>query len=169
MSHHLYFAVEGRPRGQTTRWRFMQRLPNPGSTREVHAALGLDGEGAPAAVLQLRGLPNNVDDETLAEDAFFIDDALAETDAGDCVDARFCSEIEAREWEEAGEAVILSADRVTSPHAFGHSWATAAELEVVLPPEGKDSAVVSELRHLVKTMRYLEAADIEVRAVYWFE
>lgn len=148
----------------------MQRMESPGSTREVHGFLGLDNESTTSAEqLELRGVPDDVDDETLAEDAFFIDDAIAETEAGDCVDARFCSSDEAREWEAAGDAWLLSADRITSPDAFGHSWATADELEHVLPPAGKDSTAVAVVRHILETMRYLEEVNIDARAVYWFE
>ncbi|MEQ9322495.1 MAG: hypothetical protein RIF41_25235 [Polyangiaceae bacterium] len=105
-------------------------MENPGSTREVNALLGVDGSVANS--LQPRGLPDDVDDETLAADPFFIDDAIAATDAGDCVDTRFCSSGQAQEWVASGRAKLLAAERVTSPESFGYSWATPDELERVL-------------------------------------
>ncbi|MCA9624569.1 MAG: hypothetical protein KC731_36345 [Myxococcales bacterium] len=169
MSAHLYIAIEGRPRIPSGRWRFMQRMPSPGSTREVHGVLGIGDDDSDVSCLELRGLPPDVADETLGEDAFFIDDAMAESSASDCVDSRFCTAAQARAWEASGASRILSAERVTSPDAFGQSWATAAELERVLPPKARDSAIVDELRRLVETMRRLEELDVEVRAIYWFE
>jgi hypothetical protein len=170
MSTFLYLAIEGRRRGSTGRWRFMRRMESPGTTRQIHGLLGLDaGSATPASLLALRGIPADADDETLAEDAYFVDDAIAETSAGECVDARFCSSADANEWAGSGRARRLAADRVTSPDAFGHSWATADDLARVLQFAEGDSGAVEALAEILTTMRYLEEADIEVRAIYWYE
>lgn len=44
----------------------MQRMENPGTTRQIHGLLGLDaGSATPASILALRGIPADADDETL--------------------------------------------------------------------------------------------------------
>lgn len=171
MSTSLYIAIEGRPHNLQGPWRCLQRFEDSGLITALHGVLWLAHKTASEHAFVLRGWPLDTDSETLAEDVYVIDDALAQTEASDCVDARFCTQAEAKTWVTSGRSRRLSADRVTSPHVFGRSWASAEELEGVLQHASEQQGIMVEamIDAVVALMRQLEESGLEVRAVYWFE
>jgi len=174
MHTNLYFVVEYRPRAKRRRkwWTFF-RLSDTGDGPILHTLLGSDEAADLPEIdrLKIIGLPDDVCERSLDEDAFTVDDDAAKSDIGELLDdVRFCSRAEAAEWVAAGEArYINNGYKVTDPEAYGHSSASFVQLEQLVGLSTKYPVECIELlRAVVGSMRSLENDGYETRIVYWF-
>jgi hypothetical protein len=165
----IYAAVEYRRKPHRP-WAFLVRLPDVGAVLKLEALLGfgVHHEVRDALRLTLRGLPDDVADDSINEDAFTVDDAAAASDLGDLLDdVRFCTRQDAERWVASGIARFFSrGTMVTDPEALGASWATFQEFERLVS-EFQEEHPGHVLRALLATMASLQADGFETRLIYW--
>jgi hypothetical protein len=121
--------------------------------------------------LPLRGFPIDLDEESIEEDAFTVDDEAAESDIGDILDdVRFCTREQAEQWVEEQDSIFIkNGYGVTDPETFGQSWASFSEVKNILHLcEQHRVQGVHIFRALVAAMDSLEKDGFNTRIVYWF-
>jgi hypothetical protein len=141
-----------------------------GSVPMLEALLGfrVDDEVREAPRSTLRGLPVDVDDDSIREDAFIVDDTAARSDLGEVLDhARFCTRKDAELWVASGRAHLFADGyMVTDPESLGASWATLPEFDRIV------SLFAAEhpgpvLRAVLAAMKSLETDGYDTRLIYW--
>jgi hypothetical protein len=172
MHTNLYLSIEYQKPNDN--WNFFFRFPDTGYIHELQTLLGIDTEDdtIPEDIcLPLKGFPGDVDEKSIEEDAFTVDDEASESDIGDILDDfRFCTREQAEEWVEEQDSILIkNGYGVTDPETFGQSWASLSEVKNVLHLcEQHKVQGVHILRALVAAMDSLEKDGFNTRIVYWF-
>jgi hypothetical protein len=170
MGTELYFQIEvasAQPARKPRWWHFARiRL----SQDNLFFALlaGVRREEFPKLKLEClapKGLPEDVTELSLAEDALSVDDEAAGLEVPDT-----CTRAEAEDWVRRGASRFLhNGYAVTHPEFYGQSWATHEELESVAQrykaADGRDLDLLSAVLAMIESLR--NAGHVS-RAIFWF-
>jgi hypothetical protein len=170
MSAEMYFQVEafsGSSSWNPKWWHFARfRLPQDNLLFAALAGVrGDDSCDAAVESLSIKGLPDDISEQTIDEDSLTVDDEAARLEIQGT-----CTRTDADEWVRAGHARYLHDGwSVTHPDMYSHSWASLDELELAVSryerAGGKNGAI---LRSVLAAMESLHSAGIPSRSVFWF-
>jgi hypothetical protein len=174
MHPNLYLSLELR-RTNKTKWRLLLIFPDIGCDIVLFTLLGYKTPQAEIDMqecLPARGFPVDVADDSIAEDAYTIDDESAKSNIAEILDnVRFCSEAQAKEWVDLGfSRFINGASMVTDPECYGQSWASYEEFRnLVQKAEKYKGYSVHLLKAFLAAMVSLQEDGYNTRIIYWFE
>lgn len=157
------------------RWYFFLRLPDLAFYNTLFALLGCDSYKIdrskidPQDCLSIKGFPDDVDEKSIEEDTYTVDDEANAADIDDFVEARFCSKEEAQSWVDTGQSRFLNNGyKVTDPACYCQSWTSYEEFANIVENVKKyDNSAVS-LKAFLAAMTSLQDDGYITRLVYWF-
>jgi hypothetical protein len=167
VSTELYFNLEAREGNRGKWWHWARvRLSQDYLLFNLLAGVRRDHPGMPdVESMPVKGLPSDVTELTLEEDALTVDDQAAELEVPDT-----CTKAAADAWVREGRSRLLhNGYAVTHPDFHSHSWLSSDELHVVAErysaARGQDDVVLSAIQAAIAV---LHAGGIESRAIIWF-
>jgi hypothetical protein len=167
VSTELYFNLEAREGAHGKWWHLARvRVSQDYLLFNLLAGVRRDHPGMPdVESLPARGLPQDVTELTLAEDALTVDDEAAALEVPDA-----CTRAAADAWVRDGRSRLLeNGYAVTHPDFYSHSWLSSEDLRLVAvryaAARGNEDIV---LKAIQAALGALDAGGIESRAIIWF-
>lgn len=165
--------------GKRNKWSFFAQLPDMGYDWVLFTLFGYRVRGVeinPQDCLEVKGLPPNVTDGSICNNAYIVNNEVCESETeagiGEIVEgARFCTEYEAKCWVDSGESRLIDRGyRVTDPDAYGQSWASYEEfVDAVENAKKYKSQSTHRLKAFLAAMTSLREDGYTTRVVFWFE